>query len=129
MLRRGIERSINQIQYLNDKNTATRASTNPIYDSRKEAMNLQKGDGFRILPVSQIKVRKSLFNDEQKKSIPTNRSKKIFVSISKTNRTSQSRDKSSSGTPNLSDIGNKRNYLSALNKTNHIMEKIEYQMK
>jgi len=92
-------------------------------------MNLQKGDGFRILPVSQIKVRKSLFNDEQKKSIPTNRSKKIFVSISKTNRTSQSRDKSSSGTPNLSDIGNKRNYLSALNKTNHIMEKIEYQMK
>jgi hypothetical protein len=126
---RGIERSINQIQFLNDQHAATRASTNPTLDSRKAAMHLQQGDNLRILPVSQLKVRKNLFSEEQKRSLPTNKKQKIFVSISKTNRTSQSKDNSLRGTPNLHEIGNKHNYLSSLNKNNRIMDRIEHQIK
>lgn len=127
MILRGIERSINQIQYLTDQNKATRTSTNPTHDSRKQTNNLQKSN-FIILPLSQIKVTKPLFRHPQQRPSQTHSNKKIFVSISKTNRTSQSMDRSSRGTPNLSDLGRSYNYLSTLSRSNKIMNKVEFQM-
>lgn len=119
---------MNKIHYQNDQNTTARVETNPIYDSRKETADLQSIADWKILTLKQIKNRKGLMGSDEKGSTPRSSGQKIFVSISKSNRNSLSRDKPNNAEPKLSEMGNSHKCLSSLKRGGQIVDKVEYQI-
>jgi hypothetical protein len=119
---------MNKIHYQNDQNTTARVETNPIYDSRKETADLQSIADWKILTLKQIKNRKGLMGSDEKGSTPRSSGQKIFVSISKSNRNSLSKERANKIEPALSEVGNSHKCLSSLKRGGQIVDKVEYQI-
>lgn len=106
-----------------DKSTSTHLSTH-VYDSRKENCGDSLKYDWKILTLTEIKQAKAE-NSSQHRAIKGNR--KIFVSISKSNKGSLSKEKNR-GEPKLAEMGGNLAMLRSISNKRRILDKVELQM-
>lgn len=111
-----------------DRITTTHASTKGVYDSRKDKHEEVSRLDWKILTLREIKGLKEQPNEQRNNDRqPRGGSRKIFVSISKSNRSSGSNEKKSVE-PKLAEVGRELTLLRSISNKRKIVDMVELQL-